>query len=100
MVYILIFFPIAMAFLALVYSNNNFRPLLLPITGFVHTITTLFILIKPEFAANNSWLVLDPVGKIILISIKLQTLGHQNFVMLTQGVMLTKKISFVPLKAY
>lgn len=66
---ILIFIPLFMAGLALAIPSNSLRPWLLPITAIIHTVTTVIIIIHPEWGSNSVWLVLDPVGIIILITI-------------------------------
>lgn len=71
MVYIQIFFPILLAGLAMLIPSNRLRPWLLPVVASVHSMITAAVLIRPEWGSNNPWLVLDPVGKIILLNISI-----------------------------
>jgi uncharacterized membrane protein YdbT with pleckstrin-like domain len=67
MALILIFFPLLMAGLALVIPSNTLRPWLLPITAIVHLTATITAILHPEWGSHSVWLVLDPVGMIILL---------------------------------
>ncbi len=69
MVFILIFFPLAMAILSIVIPSNKVRPWLLPFTALVHIVTAIFVLINPQWESTTSWLKFDPVSSIILVSI-------------------------------
>ncbi|MDP2791492.1 MAG: proton-conducting transporter membrane subunit [Rectinemataceae bacterium] len=69
MAFVLILFPLAMAGLALIIPSNRWRPLVLPMTALVHSSGTLAVLIRPEWGSRTSWLVLDPVGALILLSV-------------------------------
>jgi len=67
MVFIIILVPMFMAAVASLVSSNNRRPWLLPFTGALHLIMTLYVLINPELAVFNSWLILDPLAKVIFL---------------------------------
>lgn len=69
MAFVLIFFPLVLAALALVIPSNRARPWLLPVNALVHTASTVIVILHPEWGSNTLWLVLDPVSTIILISI-------------------------------
>ncbi len=69
MALVLILFPLAMAGLALSIPSNRWRPLVLPATALVHSICTVLSLIHPEWGSPSPWLVLDPVGALILVSV-------------------------------
>jgi len=69
MAFVLIFFPLAMAGLALLVPSNRLRPLLLPIAALVHSGGTFAVLARPELGRPTEWLALDPVGRIILLSV-------------------------------
>lgn len=69
MALILILFPLLIAGLALALPSNRARPWLLPLTGLVHSATTLLVLRSPDQKTYNSWLLLDPVSTIILITV-------------------------------
>ena len=74
MAYLLIFFPLLAAAAAGLIPSNRFRPLVLPLTGTLHLIFTLFVIFTPDLAQHDltqsgEWLVLDPVGKIALLAV-------------------------------
>ena len=69
MAFILIFLPLLMAALATVISSNRLRPWLLPVTGMAHLALTIFTLMRPDLTTSSPWLVLDPLGKLILLLI-------------------------------
>ncbi|MBK5253323.1 MAG: hypothetical protein JJE03_02440 [Peptostreptococcaceae bacterium] len=71
MVYFQVIIPIALALIALVVQSNRIRPWLVPIAGVFHFCLTLWLLFDPEQCYVNSWLILDPVGKIILFNVSL-----------------------------
>ena len=71
MVYVLVAFPIILAVLALLVPSNRLRPWLLPVGGVVHTLSTLGVLIRPQWCYQNEWLVLDPIGKIVLVNVSI-----------------------------
>lgn len=71
MVYVQVAFPIILAVLAMLVPSNHLRPWLLPAGGVVHTLSTLVVLIRPQWCYQNEWLVLDPIGKIILINVSI-----------------------------
>jgi len=65
----LIFVPILLAVLAAAMPSNRLRPWLIPVTGTAHLALTVFALTRPGLAARAAWLVLDPLGKIILLTV-------------------------------
>jgi hydrogenase-4 component F len=67
MALVLILFPLAMAGLALALPSNRFRPLLLPAAALVHSACSLAVIARPELGGGIPWLVIDPVGRIILL---------------------------------
>lgn len=67
MVVFLILVPIIMAIIAGVLPSNKYRPWSLPLTASIHWIITLYVLFHSELATFNNWLILDPLGKIILL---------------------------------
>jgi hydrogenase-4 component F len=71
MVYIQVFFPIMLALIAMIVPSNRLRPWLLPVAGVTHTSLTLVVLIWPKWCFENEWLILDPIGKIVLINVSL-----------------------------
>lgn len=71
MAFALIFFPILMAALAAAIPSNRIRPWLIPVTGTVHLALTVYTLMHPELTTSAAWLVLDPLGKIFLLTISI-----------------------------
>ncbi len=69
MALVLILLPLAMAALALVIPSNRWRPWLLPVTATVHSAVTFIVLSRPELRSPSPWLVLDPVGAVILLTV-------------------------------
>ncbi|MCX7024243.1 MAG: proton-conducting transporter membrane subunit [Spirochaetes bacterium] len=69
MAFVLILFPLAMAGLALSIPSNRWRPVLLPMAAAVHAAGTVAVLMRPEWGSTFAWLVLDPVGKVILLTV-------------------------------
>lgn len=67
----LILFPLAVAALALAVPSNRFRPWLLPIVACVHTAITGVALLRPQWGSQTPWLVLDPVGAVVLGTVSL-----------------------------
>jgi hydrogenase-4 component F len=67
MALVFVFFPILMAALALAIPSNRARPWILPIAATTHTGMTVFILARPDLQRFSPWLVLDPLGRIILL---------------------------------
>ena len=69
MAFALILLPLAMAGLAAAVPSNRLRPWLLPLTALAHLVMTLIVLARPELRTASAWLVLDPVGQVILLVI-------------------------------
>ena len=67
MAFAMIFLPMLMAALAAAIPSNRLRPWLLPATGVAHLALTLVTLAHPRLTTSAAWLVLDPLGKIILL---------------------------------
>ena len=67
MAFILILIPLLMATLAATIPSNRLRPWLLPVTGGVHFALTLLTLMRSDLTVSAAWLVLDPLGKLILL---------------------------------
>ena len=70
MIYLLVAFPLLMAAVAFAVPSNRWRPWLLPVGGLVQLILALRAISEPmdstPVAAFNNWLLLDPLGKVIL----------------------------------
>jgi hydrogenase-4 component F len=62
-----ILLPVVLAGLAFAIPSNRWRPLLLPVNGAVHLAITLAVLIHPALGQQFSWLVLDPVARLVLL---------------------------------
>lgn len=67
MAFALILFPLLMAALTAAAPSNRWRPWLLPVTGSVHLALTVRTLMGPVQTPDTGWLVLDPLGKLILL---------------------------------
>ena len=67
MAFILILLPLLMAALAAALPSNRLRPWLLPATGLAHFALTALALARPDLTVSAAWLVLDPLGKLILL---------------------------------
>ena len=66
MVFLLVLVPLLMAALALVTPSNRWRPWLVPVGGVAHSALTLKALSGGAVVGMQGWLVLDPVGKLVL----------------------------------
>jgi hydrogenase-4 component F len=67
--YVLILFPLLMAGIAAIITSNKIRPYILPFTAAPHLLMTILVLMNQKSAYINSWLILDPPGKIVLLLI-------------------------------
>lgn len=67
--FVLIFLPLAMAGLALAVPSNRLRPWLVPLTGVMHAGLTAYVLLHPEAAVATPWLILDPLGRVVLVTV-------------------------------
>ena len=67
MAFVLILLPLLLAALAAAVPSNRLRPWLLPVAGVSHLALTVFTLLDPARCASAAWLVLDPLGKLILL---------------------------------
>lgn len=67
MAFALIFFPLLLAALAAAIPSNRLRPWLLPVAGLGHLALTVYTLLDPARCVSAAWLVLDPLGKLILL---------------------------------
>src|SRR5437867_5530227 len=70
MIYLLVLFPLVMAAAAFAVPSNRWRPWLLPVGALAQLIFALTAISErgdrlPISAANN-WLLLDPLGKVVL----------------------------------
>jgi hydrogenase-4 component F len=70
MAILLIAFPLAMAALTFAVPSNRLRPWLLPVGGLGHLVLVLGAILQPKDAPAVSglggWLLLDPLGKLVL----------------------------------
>ena len=61
-----------MAAVAALVPSDRLRPWLMPVTGTVHLAATLLVLAHPAWVGHgSSWLMLDPLAKIILLVVSL-----------------------------
>jgi hydrogenase-4 component F len=63
----LILVPLLTAALAAALPFNRWRPWLLPLGGLAHLVLVLAALRGPDVSAWGGWLVLDPLGKVLLV---------------------------------
>src|SRR5438067_11471469 len=68
MTLVLILMPLVMGAVAMGVPSNRWRPLLLPVTGFVHLGLTVLVLARVTASAGE-WIQLDPPGRLVLLVI-------------------------------
>ncbi|BDV41887.1 hydrogenase [Geotalea uraniireducens] len=71
MLYALVLLPLFGALVAWVVPSSRFRPLVLPATALPHLVLTACVLIETPPPSPGGWFYLDPLGKIVLVSIAL-----------------------------
>lgn len=62
----LILLPLALAAVAFLVPSERWRPWLLPLGGAAHLVLVVLALRRPMVGAFDGWLVLDPLGRLIL----------------------------------
>jgi hydrogenase-4 component F len=62
----LVIVPIVLGAVAFATQSPRVRPWFVPIGAVLHALLTLYFLVQPPRAALNGWLVLDPLGKVVL----------------------------------
>jgi hydrogenase-4 component F len=62
----LVIAPMALGVVAFATPSPRLRAWLVPVAGVAHAIITLYLLTQPSLATHNGWLVLDPLGKVVL----------------------------------
>jgi hydrogenase-4 component F len=67
MAFVMILFPLLTAAVAAAIPSNRFRPWLLPAAGIIHLGMTAFVLTRPDLMKCDTWLVLDPAARIVLL---------------------------------
>jgi hydrogenase-4 component F len=67
MAFLFFFVPLFLAALAAAVPSNRARPWLLPVAGVLHFALTLFAWARPDLRNTAEWLVLDPLGALILL---------------------------------
>ena len=67
MAFVMIFFPLVMAALAMAVPSNRLRPWLLPLTAVAYMATTMFVLTRPDLMVTGKWLILDPPARVVLL---------------------------------
>jgi hydrogenase-4 component F len=63
--------PLALGLLALATPSQRVRPWLIPIGASLHAALTIVVLVRPPPPAFNGWLVLDPLGRLVLAFLSL-----------------------------
>ncbi|NJD91972.1 MAG: hydrogenase [Geobacter sp.] len=71
MISLLIFIPVLGAVAAWLLRDNGQRPLILPVIATLHLIITLMLLVTTPPAALNGWILLDPLGKLVLLGVSI-----------------------------
>ncbi len=71
MLYAFVLFPLVGALAAWVIPSQRLRPRILPVVGAVHLAITLAVLADTPPLSPEGWVGLDPLGKIVLLSISL-----------------------------
>lgn len=71
MLYALVLLPLLGALIAWIVRDNKIRPLILPVIASLHTVCSLSLIINTPSASPGGWIWLDPLGKIVLLSITL-----------------------------
>jgi len=71
MIALLIAIPLFAALVAWLIPDNRRRPVVLPLTGGAHLGLTLMLLADTPPPAMRGWIILDPIGKLILLGVSL-----------------------------
>ncbi|HEY3488894.1 MAG TPA: proton-conducting transporter membrane subunit [Candidatus Deferrimicrobiaceae bacterium] len=66
---VFVLMPLVGALLAWVVPSGRKRPLILPIVGAAHLVMTILLLADTPPPSAGGWIFLDPLGKIVLLSI-------------------------------
>ncbi|MDX2111044.1 MAG: proton-conducting transporter membrane subunit [Verrucomicrobiota bacterium] len=69
--YLLIILPLLGAAVAFLWRDNQSRPWLLPITGFIHTALTLWMLWYPPVVEPGAWIGFDPLARAVLPAVSI-----------------------------
>src|SRR5512145_3327052 len=67
--FLLMLLPLGMAAIAAAVPFNRWRPWLLPLTATAHLTIVVRVLLKSELTLVPDWLVLDPLGRLVLLHI-------------------------------
>jgi hydrogenase-4 component F len=68
---LLIFVPLVAAAIAALWPDNRTRPLLLPVTGIIHTLLSFWLFLDPPPVDPGSWLAFDPLARAVLPAVSL-----------------------------
>ncbi len=71
MIALLIALPLLGALAAWLTPDNRRRPLVLPVVGGVHLLLTLALLAETPPPALGGWIILDPLGKLVLLEVSI-----------------------------
>jgi hydrogenase-4 component F len=66
MAWLLVFVPLAAAILAFAIPSNRVRPLIVAAAGLLQLPLVVLAIRQPRVEGLNGWLLLDPVGKVVL----------------------------------
>jgi len=71
LMWIFIALPLLGALIAWVIPDNHMRPLVLPVFAVPHLAMTFMMVANTPPASANGWIFLDPLGKLVLISVSI-----------------------------
>jgi hydrogenase-4 component F len=71
MLYALVLLPLLGALSAWIIPDNRLRPIVLPVIATIHIILTAMLLRNAPLPSPGGWIWLDPLGKLVLLSISL-----------------------------
>lgn len=68
---LLIAIPLIGAAVAFFWRGDRTRPLLLPVTGVLHTVLSLWLLVSPPQVAPGAWFGFDPIARAVLPAVSI-----------------------------
>jgi hydrogenase-4 component F len=71
MITLLIIIPLLGSVVSWLMPDNQQRPLILPLVGALHIVITFALLAATPPAALSGWILLDPLGKLVLLGVSI-----------------------------
>src|SRR5512147_465562 len=71
MVYLLVLIPLLLAIAAALIPSDRLRPWLVPLAGLTQLVLVAFAVSGETLSGFQGWLLLDPLGKLVLLFISL-----------------------------